>query len=235
MAERGIIFSGPMVLAIADGRKTQTRRLRTGRKPHQVGDILWVKETFWIGHDCDNFENQPPFDCGVTLTDPGSPVQYSCTPNNPDRPGEPGEWFGPDDIFTERSWLPWGAGWLVPHFWSKRPAIHMPRWASRYTLEVVEHRVQRLHDISHTDIRAEGVDCPTHDFSSGFCVSECPSLRYNFASLWDAINGDRRVKEFAQLGEPGYPGHRTRRDESASWDANPKVDAYTFKVIKRPS
>ena len=52
-------------------------------------------------------------------------------------------------------------------------AIHMPRWASRLTLEVVSVRVERLHDIDEADALREGV-----------------AARYQFVDLWGAINGD---------------------------------------------
>lgn len=71
-----------------------------------------------------------------------------------------------------------------------RSSIHLPRWASRIRLDVKGVRIERLNDISHADIRAEGVSCPEHDFPSGFCVSECRFLRSAFIALWDGINGD---------------------------------------------
>jgi hypothetical protein len=62
-----------------------------------------------------------------------------------------------------------------------RPAIHMPRWASRLTLEVTDVRVQRLQEISEEDAQAECV--PTGDGEG--------SYREGFASIWQDINGKR--------------------------------------------
>jgi hypothetical protein len=85
----------------------------------------------------------------------------------------------------------------------------MPRWASRITLEIESIRVERVQEISHTDVRAEGFTCPEHDFSSGFCTSYCDSLVGAFRDTWDALNAKR--------------GH--------GWDANPFVWCISFKDV----
>ncbi|MFN3200069.1 MAG: hypothetical protein ACE366_16855 [Bradymonadia bacterium] len=82
-----------------------------------------------------------------------------------------------------------------------RPSIHMPKWASRITLEVTEVRWQRLQEITPQDILAEGVGDPS--------LSD-EALLLLWKNLWDSINGKK-------------PG--------ASWDDDPEVWAYTFKVI----
>ncbi len=63
-----------------------------------------------------------------------------------------------------------------------RPSIHMPRWASRITLEITGVRVERLNDISEADAIAEGCQC------AGFPASL--TNRGAFAKLWQSINGD---------------------------------------------
>lgn len=72
-----------------------------------------------------------------------------------------------------------------------RPSIHMPRWASRLTLEVLEVRVQHVQEIDCNDIRAEGLNCQQHDFASGFCVGYCKSLYEQWVEAWDSIYGNR--------------------------------------------
>ena len=109
-----------------------------------------------------------------------------------------------------------------------RPAIHMPRAASRITLEITGVRVERLQDISEVDALTEGalsVRSPEWDMahwpdwrrefdvaiSAGKKPPVGPSPRETFRRLWESING---------------PG---------SWDANPWVWAIEFKRLEQPA
>ena len=168
-----ILFSGEMVRAILDGRKTQTRRVikpqpdfvanyyETGKKrtawsggscdpkllkcPYgQAGDGLWVRETFGV-------ITQP-------LTGEKSAI-YKAT----HKPEFPNEQLGFD-----------GSKW--------RPSIFMPRWASRITLRVVDVRVEMLWDMTVSKMIAEGVaEIENND--------KHPLTP--FITLWDSINADR--------------------------------------------
>ena len=168
-----ILFSGEMVRAILDGRKTQTRRVikpqpdfvanyyETGKKrtawsggssdpkllkcPYgQPGDLLWVRETFGV-------ITQP-------LTGEKSAI-YKAT----HKPEFPNEQLGFD-----------GSKW--------RPSIFMPRWASRITLRVVGVRVEMLWDMTVSKMIAEGVaEIENND--------KHPLTP--FITLWDSINADR--------------------------------------------
>lgn len=146
MRERPIIFSAPMVRAILDGRKTQTRRvakefagrddldLILRRFPHQngcpygaPGDLLWLREAF-SGPWCMEAQG------GMAATPPS-------------------KWGA-----TSRIWY-WADGSPTHGDWTRpRPSIHMPRWASRITLEIESVRVERLQDISEADAEAEGCE-----------------------------------------------------------------------------
>lgn len=157
MKERPILMSAPMVRAILAGRKTQTRRIMKMAKRGTGG---------------------PPFQIdGKTV----------CSPY-----GVPG-----DRLWVRESWRPRQAstvyyradsydyhhdeiraGGTVPQW---RPSIHMPRWASRITLEVVAVRVERLQEITYLESVAEGVI-----YDRGF---EDP--RDNYRSLWNVINAKR--------------------------------------------
>jgi hypothetical protein len=169
MKERPILFSGPMVRAILDGSKTQTRRTFKGTTEHKgpynpaymeahqqangwgsicphgtPGDRLWVRETF-----------------AMNEAKAGPPVVYRA---------DHGE---AQSVFVER---PHSAEWdVVATRW--RPSIFMPRAASRILLEITDVRVQRLQEISEEDARAEGYD-RSHAFP-----------REWFALLWERIHG----------------------------------------------
>lgn len=173
MKERPILFSGEMVRAILDGRKTMTRRVikpqpdnvTTGPTPMganwmawgmdgivrdlwcpygQPGDRLWVRETF--------------------ATD----IQ-GC-------PGEYGLSYRADHI-DPRGDGPTRIKWT--------PGIHMFREYSRINLEITNVSVERLQDITEDDAIAEGVQ---YFIASGKMTRSEMSMRSAFAGLWDSIN-----------------------------------------------
>ncbi|USX34860.1 hypothetical protein NH673_16815 [Pseudomonas putida] len=230
--ERPILFSGPMVRAILDGRKTVTRRALkiqprtpgdigsygrgqpfirhpdlTKRNPEcpygRPGDRLWVRETCFIN---DYREAKVPVDERASVD-----VVYRADPL-PD-------WEGEESLIT----------------W--RPSIHMPRWASRILLELTDVRVERLQDISDDQAKAEGMvytdfgmqerpgkvsvdggktyhpvkpqQAPGWHSGDATHPDQClDRARWAFANLWEKINGEY------------------------SWDANPWVWVVEFKVIK---
>lgn len=71
--------------------------------------------------------------------------------------------------------------WCRENGWKCRPSIHMPRWASRITLEIVSVRVERLKSITHVDAIAEG--CTPHP--DALAQSMCD----DYERLWESING----------------------------------------------
>ena len=85
-----------------------------------------------------------------------------------------------------------------------RPSIHMPRWASRITLEIVSVRVERVREITEEDARAEGgspctwfiprgkendTDCHVDISGLPGYPHERPSYKNAFANLWESIHG----------------------------------------------
>ncbi|HIE7702231.1 TPA: hypothetical protein ACXPJ8_003920 [Salmonella enterica] len=190
MSERGMIFNAEMVNAILSGRKMQTRRVLAtdqdavkfcpewdvngkqifivlGEKDHtgmnpvitaipchfgQPGDRIWVRETFRV-HS--------------RATDVATLVYRASVRNS---------WTEQ----THRVPVAVCNKPATPEKWT--PSIHMPRWASRITLEITDVRVERLNSISDSDASKEG--CCIADMESGDCLSDV------FARLWTSIYGD---------------------------------------------
>jgi hypothetical protein len=167
MKVRPILFSAPMVRAILEGRKTQTRRVvnpqpagewatpgRTACPYGKPGDRLWVREAFML----------------VGGGDPGTPIYRANWSEDARRRGL-------QNIPANE-----------PKGWT--PSIHMPRWVSRILLEVTGVRVEPLHDISQADAIAEGGP-PSHPsidaVSREFGYDDFPRSWY--AQLWEEING----------------------------------------------
>lgn len=249
MKERPILFSSPMVRAILAGRKTQTRRVvkpqpsgdpvswpsakcRSMVDLHEMrslgpygvpGDRLWVREAWQALHQSRDLETGVVDDVSWPAKIPTAPddywtLAYAAT-------------FGPmaDETAEERGW-PW------------RPGIHMPRWASRITLEIAEVRVERLHDISERDCWAEGIEELDGTFDDAEICAAAKRLgcsyedaRPTFALLWDAINGKPRP----MLDDDGDPvlgdDERPIMVASASWDANPWVWVVAFRRLEQPA
>jgi hypothetical protein len=169
-AERSILFSGPMVRALLAGTKTQTRRALRGPQDAaarhrfgQPGGRLWVRETFYA------------FGRWETRFNAGK---------------QRDEWYFVDMTLQDGLAYRYEAGLeagAIPHArreagaapaWHKRPALFMPRVASRILLEVVDVRVERLQDISAADAVEEGILPAT---------APDPVLAYR--GVWEGING----------------------------------------------
>lgn len=216
MKARPILFSGPMVSAILRGQKTQTRRTV---KPQPVelmedgahtkyawrrglyalrmypsnsamlahcpygtpGDLLWVRETWSVGKCADGL-SPTCLHIGTWIKDNGG-CWYAAG-------GEPAHPISPKG--------------------KVRSSLHMPRWASRLTLEVTRVRVERLQDISEADAIGEGMLTVSLPASGPSTERGKPSIgsnpRRRFEHVWSGING------------------------TESWAKNPWVWAVTFDV-----
>jgi hypothetical protein len=206
MKVRPILFSAPMVRALLDGSKTQTRRVvkakmlsSLGDLPHvpdwiaaevpqlcpygKPGDRLWVRET-WRGV--------------VEISPPGATVEYGVARYVPDQEHCRRVEYA---ATKERDGEPY------------RPSIHMPRWASRILLEVVSVRVERLQGISAGDCHAEGIgQCDglgsnAEILDLSLRMGTCTAAVLSYATLWEQING------------------------AGSWDVNPWVWVVEFKRV----
>lgn len=222
MTDNPIIFSAPMIRALLDGRKTQTRRaLRPQPDPRApIGGADFVV----MGAD------DPGTWCWLNGFD-GSIIAPFRVPYVPgDRLWVREHWRTArayDDLTpsalggeepvkyeadgTEQMW-----GW--PHLFLPgrfRQGVHMPRWASRLTLTVTDVRVQRLREISEADAIAEGV------VSAPFPGGERWSVAGGYDDAWlDTAREAFRCLCYRIHG----PG---------AWYANPWVAAISFTVERR--
>lgn len=197
---RPILFSGPMVRALLAGTKTQTRRivkppraepildlgLIYSQSPEsallycpygQRGDRLWVRETH----------------AAFVVGDPsGTSPQCVAYKATCDEDGGFDYVNGANEVMR-----------LKVTKWT--PSIHMPRWASRITLEITSIRVERLQSISEADAKKEGVEFGRiTNVATGEIDSDAVEA---FESLWESLNG---------------PG---------SWDENPWGWVIEFKKV----
>lgn len=168
MKARPILFSGPMVRALLAGTKTQTRRVckpaATLSAVVEVPDPLERGQVYNGSHFGDE-DGEAQFACpyggrGERLWVRETHYLHGIWSVRKGDDGKRRWTFSPNQDmgvqFDEPNGLIRGRSTTVPG-WYRRPSIHMPRWASRITLEVTGVRVERLQDISEADARAEGV------------------------------------------------------------------------------
>lgn len=212
--ERPLLFSAPMVRAILEGRKTQTRRALK----IQPLDILPMKGKKkgieWIGLK----EREPEprglvFRCRYGVPGDrlwvresfadllGTGIEHRVSNGRPQRYAyaadtKPGS-------YGDQSRKDYGVKWT--------PSIHMPRNACRIVLQLTGVRIERLQDISESDAAAEGVES---EFANAPFAGTFGSLcgrqhRYGYQTLWDSLNAKR-----------GF-----------GWDSNPWVWVVEFKRV----
>jgi len=173
MMERPILFSAPMVRALLDGTKTQTRRLVKPQPRRVDGGVPFGDAPAWAHAEPGSAVMRCPY---------GKRGERLWVRETWARDDEDGALMYRADLGRDMNADAWEQGRLegVPRYrW--KPSIHMPRTASRMTLEVTGVRVERLHQISRGDAMAEG--CPFANMQDG----ESPVRWYEY--LWRAING----------------------------------------------
>lgn len=186
MREKPIIFSGPMVRAILENRKTQTRRVI---KPQPSIQERWT-ERGWL-HDAERSLPSPkyrvqicPFVAGQNLWVRETWTYVTLAENEYDA-ANPLHRRRDDGCPVLMLYRAHEDAWTFPASWS--PSIFMPRWASRITLEVVSVRVERIQDISKADVLAEGIAA-----RDGYSLQGVVAGWHEpFAALWDSINKKR--------------------------------------------
>lgn len=234
MKERPILFTAPMVRAVLAGTKTQTRRILAPPWRRRVFDGVpywgFKHATVWDNGVWHTWDNR-----GITVgSDQFSPPEQAKS-EAAHIAARQGFWKCPygvsgDRLWVRETWAPMPAGVLSdgltgryvyradPDVFSHtcesdferwRPSIHMPRDASRITLEITDVRVERLQGISEADARAEGVEFDGENFKEYIGGKMNVATAWgSFYTLWTSING---------------PG---------SWDKNPWVWVVGFKRVE---
>ena len=181
MKERPILFNAEMVRAILDGRKTQTRRIvKPQPAPHLkwAGFIVesWNRLTEGMAQWTDDLICNKEFQ------------------NTPCPFGKPG-----DRLWVRETFSTSDKGWIYKadgHDLSRdlltrwKPSIHMPRWASRITLEIKSVRVERLQDISEEEALACGFRVKTYE--SGFTGD----AKWHYRQYWESVLKDENKPDW---------------------------------------
>jgi hypothetical protein len=224
--ERPLLMSGEMVRAILDGRKTQTRRIM---KPQPLWSDrldcwLWDRKGRGMEKPADAV-NDPP---------------YGFSPHNwldlcPY--GAPG-----DRLWVRETWCRYGAsviyranysgdltpiGDLIGGPW--KPSIHMPRWASRLTLEITDVRVQRVQEITDSDALAEGV---TREYLPPDPDSFHPPGSYGFVCHPGEVGTDAKIWRTPQEAFASLWDSRNAKRPGCRWADSPWVWARTFRRVE---
>ncbi len=223
MKERPILFSGEMVRAILEGRKTMTRR------------VVKTKANILNDSPLTTYQPESPHVYGYGTTTLGVKCDGGIVQIMGKCPyGKPGDRLWVRETWQER----WahndvnqvlyradvdscgqclasdGVCYTPKDPW--KPSIHMPRWASRILLEVVSVRVERLQDISRTDVAKEGMPylCESgwNGIHKGLNIIQSHHWpEENYARLWDSL---------------------CTKEPEKQWDSNPWVWVIEFKRVK---
>lgn len=229
--ERPILFSGPMVRAIRDGRKTQTRRVVNPQPQGSPYFNALISEWRWIG---DDGESGGPLKC--PYGQPGDRLvvkeaawmwcaKLVSSTEVTKKTGKPKvSWLECRNVQpiycadhpAKPTHVPNGKAVKVgdlEYCWHKKNARFLPRWASRGLDEVVSIRVERLREISEADAVAEGIVVNdlgrlAEETLHTYHRQRLPAAVLQYADLWESING---------------PG---------SWALNPWVWVIEFKSVE---
>lgn len=223
MKERPILFSGAMVRAILEGRKTVTRRIVKPSWPAIVTEVFPYSNNPWAWMPPKQHNPDAGWDEQVRACPYGKPGDRLWVRESWWQAGDwqatypeddTGAWFGSKRIVYSADGAPpnepnrhYPSGLRNGAYsaaepnkiWRHRPSIHMPRWASRILLEITAVRVEPLQHITIGQICREGLARSMYEFIPVTTAFDA------FADLWNSTGGD--------------------------WDANPWVWVVEFKRV----
>jgi hypothetical protein len=237
-----------MVRAILDGRKTQTRRVLMPQPPAECGIHYMLGDESWLAPE-DRKPLRHHWEAWGGPLYEGRPEGHLCGSHTVKSPyGAPG-----DRLWVREAWRTTGDGGrcddmpprdLQPHqVWYEadgpapadecvgkyRPAMFMPRWASRLTLEVTGVRVERLQEIDWEDAIAEGIRDPRR---AAWRVDPVEGCVAKYRELWDSLNAAREPKHIGRRRKKGKLVDRPMPEPGPyAWDANPWVWVVEFRRL----
>lgn len=256
MADRPILFSAPMIMALLAGRKTQTRRL-VNPQPFADGYYDGEVDCTFVPAPASNLQAYARF--GAAAVGGGAIRTETFTPRN--QPGDtlwvreawrtfvsldgtkPRDLWSPgcgrgagvlyeadcDGLALTKEGERW-TGTRTEHrnaFGKLRPSMFMPRWASRLTLPVSEVCVERLQDISEKDAIAEGITCENVIVGMA-CYGGPPREITADRYFFDGCD-----EEGFEDGVSAYAALWDSINGEGAWATNPWVTATTFAVERR--
>lgn len=232
MIEKPIMFSAPMVLAVLEGRKTQTRRLAKARSSTSLlrGQPDDPQEKRWgsFGRPWTDAYILDPGNQDWLMADAAHRPEETMWVREAWKPHSTFDGLKPRDmpeskVFyrADNTYAPSNTRWY--------PSIHMPRWASRIDLRCTGASVERLHDITEADAMAEGIweeNVIVGSNANGGRHCEETADRYFYRGCQD---------EGFESAVDAYTHLWVHLHGQASWDANPLVWVYEFSVERAPT
>ena len=211
MKSRPIIMRADEVCAIIDGRKTQFRR-----------PVKWPVLSTCDGSKRRVYTEQDVVEMNKLLESRQRHPSHQFCPH-----GQPGDrlwvretWADVRKMGFDKDLFPLGAGYradcksvasleIAKGYGVRwRPSVHMPRWASRITLEIVRVRVERVQEISDQDAIHEGIERSQGAWASyDKIMNRYMGASNSFRSLWQSTHG--------------------------TWDANPWVWVVEFRRVEK--
>ena len=246
MTDRPIIFSAPMVKALLEGRKTQTRRILNPQPQWDEADppfaAGWRVDKLGLSRWSDRPEFRAHllplarFEVGDRLW-----VRETCRAEELSS-GEDGVRYRADDGWIGCPWRQETVDrWFkMRSYNSKRngpvfdgkgpyiPSIHMPRWASRLTLMVTDVRVQRLQDICNPDAAAEGL------YDEIWEVEDRDHGDMEHVDGWSSCERHAFKHGVGGSAREGFEilWDSLHSDEGKRWQDNPWIVAVSFDVVR---
>ena len=210
MKETGMLFTSPMVRAILEGRKTQTRRIAKPVRHPDLGNV-YSPGALVLEHEPQHVINR-----ACPYGQPGDRIYVRETARSCrayEVQGYPPSKWGNKPIWFEADGTPPGAetAWAA----KATPAIHLPMFAARIWLEITGVRLELLQDISEEDAITEGIERADNFFG-------CTCWKaYGEPEGADVVCPDDPIGSFRTLWE----------STGGDWNANPWVWAIDFKVL----